>query len=504
MNTQTLSRPAPITGAMLYDYIRCPHRIVMDRHGPADCREPPSEFVQLLWSCGVEHEAEIVAKLSNALSLRDVPLAEREQATRDAMARRVPLIHGGRLSHTSGLLGEPDLLRWSGTGYIPGDIKAANAEGEPDSGQLVGGYVVQVGHYVNLLERCGLGNGTRDAFIVGRDGKEVLYPLDQPRSPRCSQSWWEYYLQTLAALQERLQAPSRSLPALAAACKMCEWKTACKEVVKARDDCTLVAELGRTKRDTMLAEIPTVAALANCNLDQYQNGDKTIFPGIGIATLQRFQDRARLLTTPGARPYLRKPVSFPRMTNEVFFDIEADPMRGLVYLHGFVQRPYGGGQTDFRPVLCQGITAAQEEAGFAAAWRYLAARAADSVIFYYSKYERTAYRALCAKYPSVCSRDDVDELFSLPTVIDLYGDVVKPHTEWPTYSQSIKEIAVYLGFKWRDPNPSGAASIEWFHQWVQSGNAAIAQRIMDYNEDDCLATGVVVDGVRALRLLPMS
>ena len=85
-------------------------------------------------------------------------------------------------------------------------------------------------------------------------------------------------------------------------------------------------------------------------------------------------------------------------------------------------------------------------------------------------------------------------------MIDLYFDVIKRATEWPLYSQSIKAIAKHLGFQWRDTTPSGAASIEWYNRWIETGDQAIKQRILDYNEDDCLATGVVVDGIRALPL----
>ena len=84
------------------------------------------------------------------------------------------------------------------------------------------------------------------------------------------------------------------------------------------------------------------------------------------------------------------------------------------------------------------------------------------------------------------------------TAPDLYLDVVKPATEWPTNDQSIKTLAKYLGFAWRDNNPSGAASIEWFDQWVRTRDPEIRQRILDYNEDDCKATRVLLDGVRSL------
>ena len=104
---------------------------------------------------------------------------------------------------------------------------------------------------------------------------------------------------------------------------------------------------------------------------------------------------------------------------------------------------------------------------------------------------------MAQRYPSVCTVEQVNDLFALPNVIDLYTDVVKK-TEWPTYDQSIKTLAKYLGFSWRDANPSGAASIQWFHEWTATHDPAVKARILDYNQDDCVATGVVVDGIRVL------
>jgi predicted RecB family nuclease len=63
---------------------------------------------------------------------------------------------------------------------------------------------------------------------------------------------------------------------------------------------------------------------------------------------------------------------------------------------------------------------------------------------------------------------------------------------------SIKTLAKFLGFQWRDTSPSGAASIEWFDQWTTTGDPTIKQRIVDYNQDDCVATRVLLDGVRGL------
>ncbi|MFH0351151.1 MAG: ribonuclease H-like domain-containing protein [Chromatiales bacterium] len=93
---------------------------------------------------------------------------------------------------------------------------------------------------------------------------------------------------------------------------------------------------------------------------------------------------------------------------------------------------------------------------------------------------------------------NIEALFERPTWVDLYYDIVRPKSEWPTIDFSIKTLAKYLGFQWRDPHPSGAASIEWFDRWIQTGHATLRSQILEYNEDDCRATRVLLDGVRRL------
>ena len=114
-------------------------------------------------------------------------------------------------------------------------------------------------------------------------------------------------------------------------------------------------------------------------------------------------------------------------------------------------------------------------------------------MYYYSKYERTQYRLLGSRYPGVTSPEELEWFFDPVRSIDLYYDIVTKHTEWPTYNYSVKTLAQYLGYKWRDENPSGAASIQWFNDWCQSQNPKVLQRILDYNEDDCRAMIVLKD-----------
>lgn len=488
-----------ISASQLYDFVQCLHRIALDVFGDQSQRDEPNPFVQVLWEQGVDHEANIVASLGISTDIRQVPLADRERETLAAMQRRDPLIYGGRL--TSGdLVGEPDLLQLRGGGYIPGDIKSGSGfESDNGDGKLKKHYAYQLAHYVLILDQLGLGDGSREAFVLDRHGDRVPYVLMEPQSARNAETWWDSYLQALANVRAILGQTQPTLAALCAECKLCHWYSHCRQDLVARDDLTLIAELGRSKRDTMIQTIPTVRALAVANPEGFIRGKKTLFSGIGPDTFIKFHDRARLLSTPGATAYLKSAVHLPVAVKEVYFDIEADPMRGVVYLHGFVERLHGHPATaKFIPFFADGLDPTLEEAVFRHGWEYLNVRVQDSIVYYYSKYERTAYKKLAEKYPGVCSVAEVETLFALPAMVDLLYDVVVKATEWPTYDRSIKTLAQHLGFQWRDTHPSGTASIEWYHRWIESGDPAIKQRILDYNEDDCLATGVVVDRIRNL------
>ena len=240
--------------------------------------------------------------------------------------------------------------------------------------------------------------------------------------------------------------------------------------------------------------------MAAANPDDYISGKKTVFSGIGPDRLLKFQARAKLLTEKPGRPYLRAPIDLPIAERELFFDIEVDPMRDICYLHGFVERNSGISANErFVAFFADDATPEAEAQAFEGAWEYMQA-SQPCAIYYYSKYERTIYRKLRSKYPSVCTEAELEELFAPNKAVDLYFDVVLKSTEWPTRDFSIKTLAKYLGFAWRDTHPSGAASIEWFDRWIQSRDPSIRQRILDYNEDDCRATRVLLDGIRAMTI----
>ena len=382
-----------ISATLLYDFVHCPHRVSMDAFGDAAIRDETSPFVELLWEQGLVHESAIAEGLKITANMKLIDLADRERETLTAMARHEPLIYGGRLS-AGELVGEPDLLEWTGSGYVAGDIKSGSGfDGDESQGKFKKHYAFQLAHYVFILEQLGFSASDRSAYIVDRDSRRVAYSLMEAQGIRNTATWWENYLEALTEIRAILSQTKKSRPALSSACGLCRWQSSCKEVLEQAGDLTLIAEFGWAKRDKISGVIPTIQAFADSSPHNYVQGKKTVFPGIGPGTLLKFQSRALLLTTPGATAFLKERVDLPSSQKEVFFDIEADPMRDVVYLHGFVERDYASPATaTFNPYFAAGIESIHEEAAFKGAWEYITARVQDSIIYYYSKYERTEYK----------------------------------------------------------------------------------------------------------------
>lgn len=214
----------------------------------------------------------------------------------------------------------------------------------------------------------------------------------------------------------------KTTPALGSDCGQCEWKRSCKEQCIHSRCLSLITELGRAKKEALTGLFATIDDLARADLaNLVDSKGNTGIRGIRQPTLEKFIRRARLLTDPDARPLILQPLVWPSRSIELFFDIEADPTRDLVYLHGVIERRDADPTTDrFHAFVARETTAAAEEQAWAEFWAYIRSMPPRSFTVYYcSPYENTQYRRLAEKYPDIATTDDVADFFDQEQAIDL-------------------------------------------------------------------------------------
>src|SRR5260370_13880302 len=114
-------------------------------------------------------------------------------------------------------------------------------------------------------------------------------------------------------------------------------------------------------------------------------------------------------------------------------------------------------------------------------------------LIHFGNYEIKALRQIRQKVP-VAYQSKIDEaiLHSL-NILSIIG----PYVYFPTYSNSLKEIARYLKFDWSDRSSSGIQSLVWRQKWLQ-GERSYKDKLLQYNRDDCDALRKVTEFVETI------
>jgi len=490
---------------------------------------------------------------ADLLDLTDagLPRSELVRATLDALDAGTAVVAGGQLpDDLSGRRrGRPDLLvRVAAGGYAPVEIKGHKAlrdngrtaaalswapRLDPTHREEVPGVsvigsaddLIQLAHYRRMLEACGhacdeplagvigtdcLADGIRIAWSDLSDERFLTFSRSEGSARRSALTRYDHeFAFRLAVLDVAASrtgtdadAPPLVAPVWQEACGGCVWHDACR----AELDGTLAVELLPTALDvrewTALRAVgfETPEDFAGLSLD-----DPRLDPYWVEVThradprgrLQKVIDRAGMvLAGERVRRTRSGPVAVPRGVVEVDFDIEWTTDE-RVYLWGLlITRP--GQEPVFEPIVSWDLLddAAESDLARRVVERFLQLRAeaaalgGDLRIYHYT-------RAEIAQLTRIASRGDADGLTveslqdSLADFVDLY-DVVKSEFVG-TRGLGLKVIATYgAGFTWRDDDPGGLQSQQWWVDAVQGSTPqardAARSRVLEYNEDDVLAT----------------
>ena len=472
-----------ITAQDLYNYSKCAHRVYLDAHGDPSERSKASAFVRLLWEMGLQTEREYIGALGEGdyVNLQALPVAQACKRTLELMVTGAGLIFQGAV-RAGNWLGRPDLLikrtdapsQLGDYYYEPIEIKAGRGWEERDGKRtrFKPHYAFQILFYRKILQQL-----QEHLPSVGH-----IINVDMQMEEFETGAFESTFEQALAEVERLVAGAETSEPVLGSGCHLCHWYQRCRRWVEGTGDPSGLYFVGKQKFDLKRVGLDNIREIAVMDVSQYLRPPNKI-PRMGEKALARMKTRAQVKLA--GRPQIRAGYAFPQHQREIYFDIEDDPTRDLTYLFGLVSRD-AKGSGDFRYFIAR--SPQQEEDIVRAFWEFV--RAADDSVFYvYSAKERATLKRLMQRY----RLDETVYDRYLEREYDLYSDLVVKYSDWPTYSYGIKQIAGLVGFKWRDPDPSGANSIVWYNDYLNSGSPQLLERILDYNEDDCRAMMAVKD-----------
>ncbi|GJL69192.1 MAG: hypothetical protein NPIRA06_18270 [Nitrospirales bacterium] len=471
-----------VTAQDLYNYTKCLHRVYLDSNGDPSEKSEVSSFVKLLWEVGLQTERDYITSLGDQeiVDLQDFSVEPAFQETLLAMKHGAAVIYQGCLIHEQ-FVGRPDLLvkredgvsRFGTFLYEPIDIKAGKGweEAEGKKRKFKEHYAFQILFYRLLLEKI---QGT-----VPPGGR--IINVDKQLEEFDPAPFEERFNQAMEDVQQLVSGEETSEPVLGSHCTMCGWFSRCYRWVKAESDPTGLFFVGKQKFALREQGLRTIQDIAQMDVQNYLKPPYKI-PRMGKVSLTRMKERAQVLIA--GKPRIRSGYTFPEVDQEIYFDIEDDPTRGVTYLFGMVIQD-GKRPSHFTYFLAK--TPEDEGQAVREFWQFI--QSTDRAVYYvYSHKERSTLKRLMEKYDLDAETFEKYKAFEF----DLYQDLIVEYSDWPTFSYGIKHIAKFIGFQWRDVDPSGANSIAWYNDYLANrANEALLNRILEYNEDDCYAMAAI-------------
>ncbi|MGH3733351.1 MAG: TM0106 family RecB-like putative nuclease [Acidimicrobiales bacterium] len=383
---------------------------------------------------------------------------------------------------------------------------------------------LSLAHATRVLQSQGHGDPNARGAIIDRQSRLWWFDLAGNSYPRFNLAAYDrLYQERLGVLLAHDawaagKSPFPTIPYWHRDCPECPYRDYCEDQLEKLDDVSLV-RFTSFDQQLLLREhgVETRTQLAHLDPELAQRArHTTINPlephqpeevlGRSIDKLDDLIYRARAHERgTSLRIVDASEVGCP--TADVEVDIDMESYDDATYLWGAsvtLNRPTDGVKSGYRAFVEWGeLTRDAETQIFADFWAWLSG-IRDSC----RQQGRTfvAYCFWAAAEDGAMNRAVANPRVNGPRIEDLIDfrradpcawvdvhEIVKRQiqTEGPL---GLKQLAVTAGFRWRDANPSGEASMVWYETASRDNSAqaqASRERIIAYNEDDCRATGAL-------------
>lgn len=465
-----------INAELLLQYQRCKRRSFLDIHSKKTWVKPSNDLLYKLQQDKITHQKSVLSKFDYKYPQyprKNLYLAQK--ATVELMRQGVEYIHRGVIiadyTSNSTLISYPHLLikqtgksQFGSWHYAPVGIELGRRPKQE--------YQVVVAFHAYILMKLQQSEVNSGWLIL--KGKEGYYPVDLGKwIPQMEAILVEF----INSLQQN-EAPEIFISKQR--CNFCHWYSECYTIAKSQQHLSLLPGI-TPPRYTQLQElsITTLQTLADANPSILRN---LVGFDYQSATKLIVQAKSTIKCLPILLSFNYEKITSLELyhTIELYFDIEAQPDLNLNYLLGILVVDKQNHTEKFYSFFAE---APEDEESVWQKFLDLVWQYPQAPIYHFCVYECDTIKRLSKIYKT--PQEHVYPV--LNRLVDIYEYLIQNVT-LPVESYALKAVARWLGFKWRNPEASGATCIYWYDQWLKTRNRTLIKTIQLYNEDDCRAT----------------
>lgn len=494
-----------LTDGLLLNYKRCRRRTYLDVHGDQQQRDIEKEFLLKL---GRESQTHIKNVLQSRSILSEKPSVSRRnwrlnaQETKTMMEKGVDCIYGGMLAL--------DLTDWQlSTQFLHPDSETKSAISLESLANNVT-FLASPTLLIKVAEKSNFGDwsylpiniklGRRpkpEYKLIAAFHAQILMAIQGSIIPKSqlilrqqnnyfvNLEYWLPKMQTTVAncITMLIELDEPELFISRQRCSLCHWYNHCYDLAKSQKHLSLIPGVTPKRYEYLTTQgIETVESLASINPPL----DNEVVSEEIISQLKR--QATSILNNQAAFKFTDKllnKLDIPTNKIELYFDIEAEPELSLDYLLGILLVDRHNNTETFYPFLAE----KPEDEGFI--WQQfldLVNLYRDAPIFHFSEYEVDAIKRLAQLYGT--PKAEIRAILS--RFVDLH-QLVTEFLVLPVESYSLKSLANWIGFEWREQGASGDQCVCWYDRWLHKSDRSSLASILSYNEDDCRATRYLKD-----------
>jgi uncharacterized protein len=254
------------------------------------------------------------------------------------------------------------------------------------------------------------------------------------------------------------------------------WRLYTNRLLEERKDVTLFPGISGSARRKLAARlgVRVLDELGRLGPADFQ---KAFGPKSGLYTHLKYQAYR------SGRPVFANgsTCDIPRRNRRFYFDFETcEEGHPSVPAHVYMIGSYSAERERFSVFVARGH--AEEERIFE---EFLAevGDPVDACLYHWTDFEIGQMKGVIERHPKL--REPISRLIA--SCVDLKECIAKK-VFFGTGTYSIKEVAPFLGFRWRQGKEVGAyESMVLYWEWLEDQDPRKIEKVVTYNEDDCLA-----------------
>ena len=265
-------------------------------------------------------------------------------------------------------------------------------------------------------------------------------------------------------------------------CVECEFRARCREKATETDDLSLLSKMSLKERQKLQGKgIFTVQQLSYTFRPRRRRKSPR-------SNADNFSYALRALAIRENKIHVAGTPTFTIQGDDCFLDVEGIPDYGFYYLAGLrfrlngqpIQHSFWAGDRCDEETMWNDLVTDLRASGFRR-------------IIHFGNFEKEFLIAMTKRY---CKSKEQSEYVEslIQQAVNLLS-VIYSRIYFPTSSNSLKDIARYLGHRWPDEIESGYEALLARHYWEASGELSVKEALLSYNSSDCEALHLVADCV---------